>query len=50
MPESIKRLAGAQIMIAGQVDDLWTELFDQIRLTVPPIPYRAGVKGKVLEV
>ncbi len=49
MSESIRRLAGPNIEILGQVGDLGATVFDRVRLTVAPLRYGAGVKGKVLE-
>ncbi len=47
MPESVRRLAGPGLRPVGQVADL-AEVFDRVRLTVAPLRYGAGVKGKVL--
>ena len=48
MSEKITRLAKPGIVVAGQVPDL-RDIFDRVRLTVAPLRYGAGVKGKVLE-
>jgi glycosyltransferase involved in cell wall biosynthesis len=48
MSEQITRLAKPGIIAVGQVQDLG-EIFDRVRLTVAPLRYGAGVKGKVLE-
>jgi glycosyltransferase involved in cell wall biosynthesis len=48
MPESIRRLAGPGVRAVGAVVDL-AEVFEQVRLTVAPLRYGAGIKGKVLE-
>jgi glycosyltransferase involved in cell wall biosynthesis len=48
MSEKISRLAKPGIVAAGQVPDL-RDIFDRVRLTVAPLRYGAGVKGKVLE-
>jgi glycosyltransferase involved in cell wall biosynthesis len=37
----------AGLSYTGHVDDL-DELFDRVRLTIAPLPYGAGLKGKVL--
>ncbi len=47
MAES-ERLAGDGLVAIGQVKDL-AEIFDRVRLTVAPLAYGAGIKGKVLE-
>lgn len=50
MPESLRALAAARpsVQTVGQVPDLAT-VFARIRLTVAPLAYGAGVKGKVLD-
>jgi O-antigen biosynthesis protein len=48
MPERVKLLAQDGVEIVGQVDAL-AEIFERVRLTVAPLRYGAGVKGKVLE-
>ena len=47
MPESISRLARPSLVPVGQVADL-AEIFERVRLTVAPLRYGAGIKGKVL--
>ena len=47
MPDIVKRLAGPRVRAMGQVADLG-EVFGQVRLTVAPLRYGAGLKGKVL--
>jgi hypothetical protein len=51
MPTTIRRLArpgrSTSLLILGHVPDL-TSVFDSVRLTVAPLRYGAGVKGKVL--
>jgi glycosyltransferase involved in cell wall biosynthesis len=47
MPETVKRLARPGLIPIGHVREL-TAIFDRVRLTVAPIRYGAGVKGKVL--
>ena len=39
---------GANIQVVGHVSDL-AELFDSVRLTVAPLRFGAGIKGKVLD-
>jgi autotransporter passenger strand-loop-strand repeat protein len=48
MPEAVRILARPGVLVLGQVAELG-ELFDRVRLTVAPLRYGAGVKGKVLE-
>jgi O-antigen biosynthesis protein len=48
MPDEIRRLCDDRVVAVGHVADL-AEVFDQVRLTVAPLAYGAGVKGKVLE-
>ena len=48
MPEAVRRLARPGVLALGQVADLG-EVFDRVRLTVAPLRYGAGVKGKVLD-
>jgi glycosyltransferase involved in cell wall biosynthesis len=51
MPPSIRRLArpgpSAALLTLGHVPDL-EAVFDRVRLTVAPLRYGAGIKGKVL--
>ena len=47
MPDAVQRLAQPRVTIVGQVPDL-AQVFDRVRLTVAPLRYGAGVKGKVL--
>ncbi len=47
MPDTVRRLAGPRVRAVGQVADLG-EVFAQVRLTVAPLRYGAGLKGKVL--
>lgn len=49
MPASIRRLERPGIVVLGHVDDLGSRVFDRVRLTVAPLRFGAGVKGKVLE-
>ncbi|MCJ2088232.1 glycosyltransferase family 4 protein [Methylobacterium sp. E-005] len=50
MPERVAALAAARpgVEILGRVPDL-AALFDRVRLSVAPLAYGAGVKGKVLD-
>jgi glycosyltransferase involved in cell wall biosynthesis len=48
MPEQVRRLAANGIVPIGHVPDL-AEIFDRVRVTVAPLAYGAGVKGKVIE-
>jgi glycosyltransferase involved in cell wall biosynthesis len=45
-PESVRRLAGAGIAVRGYVADV-TPYFNDCRVSVAPLRYGAGVKGKV---
>ena len=47
MPEVVTALAAPDIEILGAVPDL-DEVFSRVRLTVAPLRYGAGIKGKVL--
>jgi O-antigen biosynthesis protein len=47
MPESVARLAGDRIKAVGYVKDL-AQFLESCRLTVAPIRYGAGIKGKVI--
>ncbi len=48
MPGKVSQLAREGVEIVGQVADL-ADIFARVRLTVAPLRYGAGVKGKVLE-
>ncbi|WP_252348398.1 Hint domain-containing protein [Gluconobacter sp. P1D12_c] len=49
MPDRITRLAaGPNVEVIGAVPDL-ADVLDRVRLTVAPLRYGAGVKGKVLD-
>ena len=50
MPQHVKELASKNIVIEGYMDDgdLMT-LYEKVRLSIVPLRYGAGVKGKVLE-
>jgi glycosyltransferase involved in cell wall biosynthesis len=49
MSDAVCNLARPGVEIRGHVEDLASDLFGQIRLTVAPLRYGAGLKGKVLE-
>ena len=48
MPDSLRSVSHPRVTIVGHVPDLAT-VFDGVRLTVAPLGFGAGVKGKVLE-
>jgi glycosyltransferase involved in cell wall biosynthesis len=48
MPEQLLRLCGEGVVAVGHVKDL-AEVFDRVRLTVAPLDYGAGIKGKVID-
>jgi len=48
MPEHLRRLCGDGVVAVGYVEDL-ADIFDRVRLTVAPLTYGAGIKGKVIE-
>src|SRR6185369_14002933 len=48
LPTDLAKLCGYGVIAVGHVRDL-AEIFDRVRLTVAPLGYGAGVKGKVLE-
>ncbi len=45
-PKTIRNLSSGNIIVTGYVEDI-SPLFDNIRLTVAPLRYGAGVKGKI---
>ncbi len=47
MPEAVFHLASDKILKLGHVPDL-AAVFERVRLTVAPLRYGAGIKGKVL--
>ncbi len=47
MPDEIKTLASEEIVVRGYIPDL-SDLFDSCRLSVAPLRYGAGMKGKVI--
>ena len=48
LPDDILQLCGDGVTAFGQVPDLH-EVFERVRITIAPLAYGAGVKGKVLE-
>ena len=48
MPQSVRALARPGVVIAGHLADLGAA-FDRVRLTVAPLRFGAGIKGKVVE-
>lgn len=48
MPDVVRGLAGPLVQVLGQVATAG-ELFGRVRLTVAPLRFGAGVKGKVLD-
>jgi glycosyltransferase involved in cell wall biosynthesis len=48
LPDDIRRLCGEGVIPVGHVPDL-DDIFARVRLTVAPLAYGAGVKGKVLD-
>jgi hypothetical protein len=48
MPDALRRIDRPGIVPIGYVPDLST-VFDRVRLTVAPLRYGAGIKGKVLQ-
>ena len=50
MPQHVKELASKNIVIEGYMDDDdLMALYEKVRISVVPLRYGAGVKGKVLE-
>jgi glycosyltransferase involved in cell wall biosynthesis len=47
-PPTLSALASERVQVLGFVPDL-AEIFERVRLTVAPLAYGAGLKGKVLE-
>jgi len=48
MPEHLRRLCKNGVIPIGYLEDL-AEIFDRVRLTVAPLTYGAGIKGKVID-
>lgn len=49
MPTAVRGLARPGVEVLGEVSDLRASVYDRVRLTVAPLRYGAGVKGKVLD-
>ena len=47
-PDDIRRLCDDRVVALGHVADL-AEVLDRVRLTVAPLTYGAGIKGKVVD-
>lgn len=47
-PPELEQMKPDGLIVMGQVASL-SEIFDRVRLTVAPLSYGAGVKGKILE-
>jgi hypothetical protein len=48
MPDAVRRLSQPGILVVGEVDAP-AALFEQVRLTVAPLRFGAGLKGKMME-
>ena len=48
MPETLRARARDDVEAIGAVGDL-ADIFDRVRVTVAPLAYGAGIKGKVLD-
>lgn len=48
IPEQIRQLAAPSIEVIGHVPDCGA-LFDKVRLSIAPLRFGAGVKGKILD-
>lgn len=49
-PETIRRLQSKNVNVTGFVDDLELEkYYDETRVTIAPLRFGAGVKGKIIE-
>jgi glycosyltransferase involved in cell wall biosynthesis len=48
MPDQFRKITDDGIVPLGHVADL-ADIFDRVRLTVAPLAYGAGIKGKVIE-
>jgi autotransporter passenger strand-loop-strand repeat protein len=49
MTDIVRALHGPRVVAVGRVDDLGTDVLAKMRLTVAPLRFGAGIKGKVLE-
>jgi len=48
LPDELRHMKTEGVTLVGHVDDLST-IFDRVRLTVAPLSYGAGIKGKILD-
>jgi glycosyltransferase involved in cell wall biosynthesis len=48
LPGGVRQRCGEDVVALGQVDDL-ASVFDRVRLTVAPLRFGAGIKGKVVD-
>ncbi|HEX3860540.1 MAG TPA: glycosyltransferase [Stellaceae bacterium] len=48
LPEALRRRSGNGIVVMGKIENL-AAIFDRVRLTVAPLAYGAGIKGKVID-
>jgi glycosyltransferase involved in cell wall biosynthesis len=48
LPDELRHIQADGVTLVGHVDDLST-IFDRVRLTVAPLSYGAGIKGKILD-
>jgi glycosyltransferase involved in cell wall biosynthesis len=48
LPDNLRQLAGARVRMVGAVENL-NGFFHSVRLTIAPLAFGAGVKGKVLD-
>jgi glycosyltransferase involved in cell wall biosynthesis len=48
LPEGVRQRCGDGVVALGQAEDLG-EIFDRVRLTVAPLRFGAGIKGKVID-
>ncbi|MDE3177655.1 MAG: glycosyltransferase [Pseudomonadota bacterium] len=48
MPKSLRALASDRVEVIGAVADL-AEVFERVRVTIAPLAFGAGLKGKVLD-
>jgi GT2 family glycosyltransferase len=46
MPDEVRQLAGDRVLVEGYVPDL-TDILDHARVSIAPLRYGSGVKGKV---
>lgn len=48
LPDELRNVKSEGVTLVGHVDDL-SAIFDRVRLTVAPLSYGAGVKGKIID-